>query len=464
MAPREGSLYFCSNSNMSMRELLKRYNKPIPRYTSYPPVPCWDSTPPTSEAWFRDVNDSWNRGNHQLSLYIHLLFCESLCTYCACNTRITTDHSVEGPYIHRLLKEWSFYLEAIKETPIINELHLGGGTPTFFSAQNLDNLLNGILSTAQLTSNVVMSFEAHPANTTSAHLQVLYKNGFRRMSLGIQDFDPRVQKLINRKQSEVQVRSITNLARIMGFDSINYDLIYGLPGQTCETMEETIRKVVSMRPDRIAFYGYAHVPSMRPAQISYEQHIPSAEVRSELYLIGREMLVNAGYQEVGLDHFALQGDALIVSAASGKLHRNFMGYTEHQSELLIGLGSSAISDTGTMLVQNNHKLEQWNAAIDAGELPIVKGHVMTAEDIVLKQIIFEIMCNGETTWGGNREVQYLDSVIERLSEFHENEMIRLEQNHLKVLDKGRPFLRHIAYCFDAHSAVEKGGKLLYSRP
>ncbi len=448
-----------------MRHLFQRYNNPIPRYTSYPPVPCWDATPPAADKWFREVRRVWDNGDHQLSLYIHLLFCESLCTYCACNTRITTDHRVEVPYIDRLLKEWSFYLKAIGETPVINEFHLGGGTPTFFSAQNLDRLLKEILNSARVTETAILSFEAHPASTSSAHLEVLHRNGFRRMSLGIQDFDQRVQQLINRKQTEAQVRSITNLARNLGFTSINYDLIYGLPGQSLTSMEETIRKVVLLRPDRIAFYGYAHVPSMRPAQSSYEQHIPLPELRMDLYLRGREVLLEAGYQEVGLDHFALHDDELIQASRSGKLHRNFMGYTEHQSPLLIGLGPSAISDTGTMLAQNTHKLEDWNKAIDNGRLPIVKGHVMSAEDMILKEHIFDIMCNGETSWNlDSRHPEYLDSLFDRLIEFHENEMIRLEGNHLKVLEKGRPFLRHIAHCFDARSARMKREKVTYSKP
>lgn len=444
-------------------ELVAKFSVPVPRYTSYPSVPYWDKNAPTSDAWFREVRDAWNVGGGDLSLYIHLLFCESLCTYCACNTRITTDHNVEGPYIQRLLKEWAMYLDAIDETPRIKELHLGGGTPTFFSAPNLDQLLEGILSSAQVASNPAFSFEAHPANTTTSHLDMLHRHGFRRMSLGVQDFDLNVQKLINRRQSEEQVRAITNLGRIIGFNSINFDLVYGLPGQTLLSLAATIRKVIDMRPDRIAFYGYAHVPGMRPAQRSYAELVPDALLRAELYLLGRELLVGAGYVEVGLDHFALPGDELLLASLSGKLHRNFMGYTENSSRLLIGLGPTAISDCGTMLVQNEHGLEAWNKAIDAGRLPLQKGHVMTQEDMILKKHILNIMCKGETRWTDDIvDCPFLDTVHDRLIRFEEHGLVHLKPGSVKVTVAGRMFLRNISHCFDARSQRAQDPELILS--
>lgn len=446
-------------------QLFQQYNKPVPRYTSYPPVPCWDTTAPTQENWFREVKRASVSGNRQLSLYIHLLFCESLCTYCACNKRITTDHSVEAPYIQRLLKEWSMYLDAIGATPSISELHLGGGSPTFFSAANLDHLLKGILSSAQLATGAALSFEAHPASTTSAHLETLHRNGFRRISIGVQDFDPTVQQLIHRRQSDMQVRAITNLARIIGYTSINFDLIYGLPGQSRETMAETVRKVIDIRPDRIAFYGYAHVPSLHPAQKSYEAFVPNEDLRTELYILGRELLVQAGYREIGLDHFALPGDELLVAAISGELHRNFMGYTEHQSPLLVALGPSAISDCGSMLIQNHHKLEEWGISIDSGMLPIVKGHVRTEEDMVINKHIHNIMCKGETNWALDKlSTPFLETVTDRLAQFRADGLVRTSADYVKVLDKGRPFLRQIAHCFDARSAASHPNEFNFSKP
>jgi oxygen-independent coproporphyrinogen III oxidase len=435
-----------------LSELVAKYNAPVPRYTSYPAVPYWDKTAPPAETWFREVRDAFTANDRELSLYIHLLFCESLCTYCACNTRITTDHKVEQPYIQRLLKEWAMYLDAIDETPRIRELHLGGGTPTFFSAEHLDHLLDAILSSAQVQPKSSFSFEAHPANTTSSHLEVLARHGFHRMSLGVQDFDISVQRLINRRQSEEQVRAITNLARIIGYNSINFDLVYGLPGQTLISLAATIRKVIDMRPDRIAFYGYAHVPAMRPAQNSYAALLPDLMLRSELYVLGRELLVQAGYVEVGMDHFALPGDELLLAAMSGKLNRNFMGYTDHQSGLLLGIGPSAISDCSTMLMQNVRGLEEWNRAVDRNELPVLKGHMMSAEDLVLRKHIQNIMCKGETNWQADLEsCEFLNSVRDRLIPLREDGLIELNAFSLKVTAPGRMFLRNISHCFDAHS-------------
>lgn len=444
-------------------ELVAKYNVPVPRYTSYPAVPNWDSDVPSAERWLREVRDGYVTGGEELSLYMHLIFCESLCTYCACNTRITTDHSVEDPYIQRLLKEWSMYREAIGETPRLREVHLGGGTPTFFSPKNLDQLMSGILSSSHLLKNSALSFEAHPANTTSAHLEILYKHGFRRVSIGVQDFDPNVQKLINRRQSEEQVRAVTNLARIVGYLSVNFDLVYGLPGQTLASLESTMKKVIDMRPDRIAFYGYAHVPGMKPAQKSYSEFLPDKMLRAQLYLKGREMLVAQGYHEVGLDHFALPGDELLVASLSGGLHRNFMGYTEHKPSLLVGLGPTSISDSGTMLVQNARGLDEWNTIIDAGELPIVKGHALSQEDIILKKHIFNIMCRGETAWAADiEECQFLSTVSDRLKPFESEGLIHLTADTLKVTPEGRPFLRNISYCFDAKSLKMSNPSSIYS--
>lgn len=444
-------------------ELVAKYNVPVPRYTSYPAVPNWDTSVPSADVWLREVRDAYITGGHELSLYFHLIFCESLCTYCACNTRITTDHSVEDPYIQRLLKEWSMYLEAIEETPRIREIHLGGGTPTFFSPQGLDQLMEGILGSAHLLKNSALSFEAHPANTTSSHLEVLYKHGFRRVSLGVQDFDPNVQKLINRRQSEEQVRAITNLARIIGYTSVNFDLVYGLPAQTLDSLASTMKKVIDMRPDRIAFYGYAHVPSMKPGQKSYAQYLPDKMLRAELYLKGREMLVAAGYAEVGLDHFALPGDELLIASMSGALHRNFMGYTEHKPSALVALGPTSIGDSGTMLVQNARELEEWDKLIDAGILPIVKGHLLSKEDMILKKHIFNIMCRGETSWmADENECPFLKTVYDRLKPFEEENLVHLTPGSVKVTPLGRPFLRNISHCFDAKSLKMSDPHLAFS--
>ncbi|MFP4091581.1 MAG: coproporphyrinogen-III oxidase family protein, partial [Cyclobacteriaceae bacterium] len=283
------------------QSLISKYNVPGPRYTSYPTVPYWDETPPTEEKWKAKVKASY-KGNREegLSIYIHLPYCESLCTYCGCNTRITVNHAVEEPYINTLLKEWQMYLEVLGEAPLIREIHLGGGTPTFFSPENLKKLIGTIVESGNVGADTEMGFEAHPNNTTAEHMQVLYDLGFRRISFGIQDFDMEVQKVVNRIQPFEKVKEVSELARHIGYTSVNFDLIYGLPKQTAETVADTIEKTILLRPDRIAFYSYAHVPWLKPAQKKFEQYLPTNEVKRHLYELGKALLEENAYLEIGM--------------------------------------------------------------------------------------------------------------------------------------------------------------------
>ncbi len=295
---------------MNINTLLKKYNIAAPRYTSYPTVPYWENENFTTQKWTGALCNAYQKHKQEgISLYIHLPFCESLCTYCGCNTRITKNHSVEIPYIKAVIKEWEMYCAILGEKPKIKELHLGGGTPTFFSPENLKTLILTI--TQQEPGEIACSFEGHPDNTTLLHLQTLYGLGFKRLSLGIQDFDPKVQLMINRFQTPEQVAQITQNARTMGYESINFDLIYGLPSQTMAGLSETLTEVIQMRPERIAFYSYAHVPWLKPSQRHYsEKDIPQGDEKFVLYQMGRDRLLQAGYQEIGMDHFALKQDSL----------------------------------------------------------------------------------------------------------------------------------------------------------
>jgi oxygen-independent coproporphyrinogen-3 oxidase len=320
-----------------MSSLIKKYNVAGPRYTSYPTVPYWNETPPTIDEWTLSVKKSFDESNAAdgISLYIHLPFCEKLCTYCGCNTRITVNHAVEVVYISALLKEWRMYQKLFVDKPIIREIHLGGGTPTFFSPDNLNMLLNGILEHSIIHTNHEFSFEAHPNNTTYEHLQTLYNLGFRRLSLGIQDFDLRVQQIVNRVQPFENVERVVNDARAIGYESINFDLIYGLPLQTLESVTRTIDKVNILRPDRIAFYSYAHVPWIKPGQRKFtENDLPADQEKRALYEIGKLKFIDNGYEEVGMDHFALSTDSLSIASKTGNLHRNFMGYTHSHTQVM----------------------------------------------------------------------------------------------------------------------------------
>ena len=434
-------------------DLIAKYSVPGPRYTSYPTVPYWQKEAPGHLEWKARFTQTYLGSNDTqgISLYIHLPYCESLCTYCGCTTRITKNHLVETPYIQGLLSEWSMYLDAFGTTPRISELHLGGGTPTFFSAENLRILLDAILSTAIVTADAAFSFEGHPANTSLEHLQVLNQLGFTRVSFGVQDFDLNVQEAIHRFQTVEQVAEVTELARENGFTSVNYDLVYGLPFQTLHGIKETVSEVIRLKPDRIAFYSYAHVPWMKPGQRKFtELDLPEPSLKRAMYEQGRSMLESAGYVEVGMDHFALQNDELLLAAKAGKLHRNFMGYTPRATAMLVGLGASAISDCQTAYIQNEKHVEDYLHRVRANEFAIIKGHLLTEEDLILRTHITNLMCRFSTSWDDeNLQSDALYDGLERLDEAEKDKLIVRSPYRLEVTQKGQAFVRNICMALDA---------------
>jgi oxygen-independent coproporphyrinogen-3 oxidase len=451
---------------MNNQELIAKYHVPAPRYTSYPTVPYWDKEGFEAELWLAEVRSSFNHSNARdgISLYIHLPFCESLCTYCGCNTRITRNHGVELPYIEALLKEWAMYQRVFSDKPVIRELHLGGGTPTFFNPENLGMLIEGILAPAAVHPEAEFSFEAHPGNTSEAHLRTLYNLGFKRLSLGIQDFDPKVQLVINRIQTVEEVAHITDLARLIGYTSVNYDLIYGLPLQDAEGLVATVESVLELSPDRIAFYSYAHVPWVKPGQRRYtEKDLPDAEEKQRLYEMGRDRLKGGGYHEIGMDHFTLEKDSLYEAAIDGKLHRNFMGYTHQYSELMIGLGVSSISDSWTAFAQNVKKVEEYLELVNAGRLPVFKGHILNAEDLVIRRHILNLMCTGRTSWFLPEEQHpaFFEG-LERMKLIAEDGLVMLGGQELEVTVKGKRFLRNICMALDSRLWANQPQAQLFS--
>ncbi|MBB5282777.1 oxygen-independent coproporphyrinogen-3 oxidase [Rhabdobacter roseus] len=449
-------------------QLLQKYNVPGPRYTSYPTVPYWQSTPPTPERWSELVRDTFSitNQNQGISLYLHIPFCESLCTYCGCNTRITVNHKVERPYLEALLKEWQLYLAVFGDKkPVIRELHIGGGTPTFMSPEHLKELITRLLAGAEVHPQAEFSFEAHPGNTTDAHLEALYEVGFRRVSIGVQDFNPLVLEIINRHQTYEQVKHLTEKARELGYTSVNYDVVYGLPQQKVCSMTNTIFKVIQLRPDRIAFYSYAHVPWIKPGQRRFtEADLPDSMKKLAIYETCRGALEMAGYEDIGMDHFALKTDGLYRAFAEGRLHRNFMGYTDTQTALLVGLGTSAISDAWWGYAQNEKSVEAYYKRLEASELPFFRGHVHTREDLILRRHIQHLMCHFETRWTGASDVsEGFYAGLERLAEMEQDELVELQPYHLRVTEKGRNFVRNICMAFDARLWKEVPQTNLFSQ-
>ena len=446
--------------------LVAKYNVAAPRYTSYPTVPYWDKKEFDTVQWKEKVMATFAASNTEqgISLYIHLPYCESLCTYCGCNTRITVNHKVEEPYLEAVLKEWKMYHELFKEKPLIREIHLGGGTPTFFSAANLVKLIEGIRKDSAIHPDFEFGFEAHPGNTETSHLKALFDQGFRRVSFGIQDFDPAVQDVINRYQTYEQVKQITEEARAMGYTSVNYDLIYGLPLQKLASVVDTIEKVKQLRPDRIAFYSYAHVPWIKPGQRKFtELDLPDGETKRELYEKGRQLLEEAGYAEIGMDHFALKSDSLFTAANNGTLHRNFMGYTTTGTKLLVGLGVSSISDSWNAFAQNVKVVEDYLHLVNSNTLPVYRGHFLTEEDLILRKHILNLMCRMITSWSqAGEQCEGLYRGIERMKPLEADALVRLQPFEIHVTEKGKSFLRNICMALDERLWQDQPSTAIFS--
>ncbi|MDR7211628.1 oxygen-independent coproporphyrinogen III oxidase [Flavobacterium piscis] len=435
--------------------LIQKYNVPGPRYTSYPTVPYWNESDFTDLKWIASFRKSFAESNSKngISLYIHLPFCESMCTFCGCNKRITKNHSVEETYIKALLKEWSLYCKLLPEKPIIKEIHLGGGTPTFFSKNNLEHLINGIFSYANKAENYEFSFEGHPNNTSYEQLHKLYDLGFRRVSFGVQDYAEKVQKAIHRIQPFHNVAKVTFWAKEIGYTSIGHDLIFGLPFQKIENIVDTIEKTNSLKPDRLAFYSYAHVPWIKGnGQRGFnDEDIPKDTEKRQLYETGKLLLSKNGYHEIGMDHFALATDSLYKAGQNKELHRNFMGYSASKTQLMIGLGVSSISDSWYGFVQNTKNLEDYYQILEWEKLPIVKGHILTDEDLIIRKHILNLTCQFETSWNDKAfYFEELPSVLAELKEMENDNLIVMEENKIRITEAGRPFVRNICMAFDLH--------------
>lgn len=437
-----------------IQSLIKKYDAPVPRYTSYPTVPYWNQTPTAGE-WTHHLRSTLHHDDSTWSLYLHIPFCETLCTFCGCNTAITKDHKKEQPYVDTLLAEFETYLKLVpelKDRPC-RQIHLGGGTPTFLSATELTRLLNAIMGKIKKNETEFEgSVEVDPRRTNLAQLEAMFACGIRRISLGVQDFNPEVQKLVNRIQPFEMTKKMTEDARRLGYKSVNFDLIYGLAKQTLESFKETIQQTLTLKPDRIALYSFALVPWIKPAQRLFkDEDLPEPSLKRALYEMAREKLISGGYQEIGMDHFARPQDGLALALKTKKLHRNFMGYTDQRTDVLLGLGVSSISETPHSFHQNEKVLNLYEEQIKSGALATFRGHVLTDEDKQDRAQILQFMTLSEVLLKDHQ----LADAKEFLKEMLDDGLVKIEGNLLKLADLGRPFLRNACLFFDRRYRTQK---------
>ncbi|TXD56554.1 oxygen-independent coproporphyrinogen III oxidase [Polaribacter sp. IC066] len=453
---------------MKMKSLIQKYNIAGPRYTSYPTVPFWNSETFTKEKWIQTFKDSFAESNQKegISMYIHLPFCESLCTFCACHKHITKRHEVEEAYIETVLKEWHLYVALVNEVPVIKELHLGGGTPTFFSKEHLKLLIDGIFKIAKRHSEAEFSFEGHPNNTSKEQLQTLYDVGFTRVSFGVQDYNLKVQEAIHRVQPFKAVAQVTKWAREIGYTSISHDLIFGLPHQTKEHIIHTIQKTKELVPDRISFYSYAHVPWVKGVgQRGFnDDDLPKDDEKRALYEIGKDLFATLGYEEIGMDHFALKTDSLYKATINKTLHRNFMGYTSNKTQVMIGLGMSAISDSWYAFAQNVKTVKEYQQMVNSGEIPVFRGHILSEEDTIIRKHILNMMCHFSTSWDKPAtKIENIEKHLHLLKELQADGLVTITENSLSIPEHARPFVRNICMAFDVHLLDKKPTTQLFSQ-
>ena len=446
---------------MARSDLFKKYDVPAPRYTSYPTVPYWDANPTTGE-WFESIEKglgplgSW-------SLYIHVPFCESLCTFCGCNTSITKNHKIELPYVHHLLNELNLYLQncpSLLDRPL-KSIHLGGGSPTFLSPESFQSLIEPILSKVKLGSEMEGSIEIDPRRTKKEQLKILRKLGFNRVSLGVQDFNPEIQRLIHRIQPFEMTKVVTDDSRELGYESVNFDLIYGLPRQTLETIEAMIEKTISLKPDRIALYSFALVPWIKPAQRLFkDEDVPQGELKRKLYEKARDLLLQAGYIEIGMDHFALPTDALARADAEGRMHRNFMGYTDQKTEVMVGLGVSSIGESPACFHQNEKILTKYEESLNHNRIPTLRGHKLTVEDQICRRQILSLMCTGRVSLLDRAQRADIEIYLKPLLS---DKLIDLTEHELRILPEGKPFLRNACVVFDKRLRLKSPETRIFSQ-
>jgi oxygen-independent coproporphyrinogen III oxidase len=445
-------------------DLLQRFDVPGPRYTSYP----------TADRFVEAFDDQDYAGALRqrragaaamvlpLSIYVHIPFCESLCYYCACNKIVTRHHARAADYLHYLRREIALQTAELGTGQTVTQLHLGGGTPTFLSDDELRELMQMLRHVFTLAPGGEYSIEVDPRTVTPARLAVLAELGFNRLSFGVQDFDAQVQKAVHRVQPAAQVFELVAAARALGFESINVDLIYGLPRQTAESFERTLAQVAQLRPDRIALYAYAHLPErFKPQRRILTVELPGAVSKVTMLARALAVFADAGYVYVGMDHFARPEDALAVAKRQGWLHRNFQGYSTQPDCDLIGLGVSAIGHVGATYSQNAKTMEEYCDALGQGRLPIVRGLAMTRDDVVRRAVVMALMCQGKVVFESIELAHLVDfssyfaDELEVLRGMARQGLVQLEVDRIQVTELGWFFVRGVAMVFDRYLQADR---------
>jgi oxygen-independent coproporphyrinogen-3 oxidase len=445
-------------------ELLRRFDVQGPRYTSYPTadrfVEAFSPSDLHQALEFRTL--ALSRKSKPLSIYVHIPFCESLCYYCACNKIITKHHENAQPYLLYLAKEVALYANTIGLGQSVSQLHLGGGTPTFLTDTELSELMSMLKRSFNFAAGGEYSVEVDPRTVNADRLKVLFDLGFNRLSFGVQDFDPEVQKAVHRIQPAEQVFALVAAARSIGFESVNVDLIYGLPKQTPDSFDATMNQINVLRPDRIALYAYAHLPErFKPQRRILVAELPVASAKIDMLSRSMDALMNAGYVYVGMDHFALPNDALAVAKRQGRLHRNFQGYSTQPDCDLIGLGVSSIGRMGSTYCQNAKTMEEYVDMLDQAQLPIVKGLALSRDDQIRRAWIMAIMCQGHVQYDAFNEAWLIDAAsyfaveLTKLESMQTQGLVTLSKHGLQVTTLGWFFVRGVAMVFDKYLQADR---------
>lgn len=447
--------------------LLEKYNRPGPRYTSYPTAPEWDDG--FGETELRQAFAEAEERKAPLSLYIHLPFCRSLCLFCGCNVVISKDHGVAVPYVERVKREIGRTAGEISRGRAVHQMHWGGGTPTYLSSEQLEELFDSIRNLFSFAPDAEIGVEIDPRATTHEQCSALRRMGFNRLSMGIQDFNPLVQKTVHRIQPYETTKELFDDCRDLGFDSINIDLIYGLPHQTVDSFCETVDKILEINPDRIALFSYAHVPWMKKQQGSFAPHLPREAEKFRIFAAAILRFTEAGYRYIGLDHFARPDDELCRAQDDRTLHRNFQGYTTKAGCDLYGMGVSSISGIADSYSQNWREIPLYYQAIDSDRWPIMRGIRLTEDDKIRRSIISRILCHCvvikpevEAELGICFDEFFRDE-LDRLRDLERDGLVRLSQDRIEVAALGRIFARNVAMVFDAYLRTAGEKAKLFSR-